>query len=163
MPVIELRVAGKPSTKGRPRFDPRTRRAYSPPSNIVSENDIRAIWREAGEPRIDGKVPISIRVLINVVRPQGHYRKNGNLSAEGIRNPIPCNKKPDVDNALKTVMDALNSRAYQDDVQIARATVERRWAMWSATTIYISVIEDEQNSDGAEAEALFQMQEMEES
>jgi Holliday junction resolvase RusA-like endonuclease len=150
--VIELKVSGKPSTKGRPRFDPRTRRAYSPPSNIVSENDIRAVWREAGEPRIEGKVPIEIQIIVDVVRPQGHFRKNGNLSLEGVRNPIPCNKKPDLDNALKTVMDALNSRAYQDDVQIARVRAERRWALWPSTTIFITEIDGDHQTRSSDGE-----------
>lgn len=137
-PGIELRVAGKASTKQRQRFDPRTRRAYSPPSNIISENDVRAVWREAGEPRLENDTAISIEVTILVPRPSGHFKKNGDLSAEGLRHPVPRNKKPDVDNALKLVMDALNSRAYKDDVQIARATVERCWADWPETTIRLN-------------------------
>jgi Holliday junction resolvase RusA-like endonuclease len=129
--MIELRVAGKSHGKERPRFDPRTRRAYTPPANIVSENDIRAVWREAGEPRVeDQDAAIGIEVFIMVVRPKGHFKKDGTLSAEGRRNPKPANKKPDLDNALKTVMDALNSRAYRDDVRVARVFMDRDWGTW---------------------------------
>lgn len=135
--VIELRVAGKASTKQRQRFDPRTRRAYTPPSNIISENDVRAVWREAGEPRVEDDTALAIEIMITTVRPQGHFRKNGNLSAKGLEHPIPRNKKPDVDNALKLVMDALNTRAYRDDVLIARALVERQWGEWPETRIRI--------------------------
>lgn len=130
-----LRVAGKATTKQRQRFDPRTKRAYTPPANIIGENDVRAIWREAGEPRIEDDTAISIEVVIIVTRPQGHFKKNGDLSTEGLRHPVPRNRKPDVDNALKLVLDALNSRAYKDDVQIAKASVERRWGDWPSTTI----------------------------
>ena len=141
MGEIILRVAGKASTKQRPRFDPRTRRAFTPPSNIISENDVRAIWREAGEPRVEDDVAIAIEVEIVVVRPQGHFKKDGTLSTEGMRHPIPRNKKPDLDNALKLVMDALNSRAYRDDVLVAYATVERKWGDWPETTIRIATME----------------------
>jgi Holliday junction resolvase RusA-like endonuclease len=135
---IVLRVAGKPATKGRPRFDPRTQRAYTPPSNIVSENDIRAVWRAAGEPRIEDDVAIALDVEIVVIRPAGHFRKNGELSAEGERQPIPCRQKPDLDNAVKLVMDALNTRAYRDDVRIARVTASRRWGDWPMTWLTLT-------------------------
>jgi Holliday junction resolvase RusA-like endonuclease len=135
--VIELKVAGQAHGKARQRFDPRTKRAYTPPSNIISENDVRAVWREAGEPRVEDDTAIAIEIRIAVVRPRGHLRKDGNLSAEGLRHPIPRNKKPDVDNALKLVMDALNSRAYRDDVLVAKALVERHWGEWPETRIRI--------------------------
>lgn len=136
--TIELLVAGKTATKQRQRFDPRSRRAYSPPSNIIGENDVRAVWREAGAPRIEDDAAISIEILIVVPRPSSHFKQNGDLSAQGLRHPIPRNKKPDLDNALKLVMDALNTRAYKDDVQIARAMVERRWGEWPITTIRLN-------------------------
>lgn len=140
---IVLRVAGKASGKARPRFDPRTRRTYTPPSNIISEGDVRAVWREAGEPRIDDVgdgVAIELHVMITVMRPDGHFKKDGSLSATGARQPIPCRQKPDVDNAIKLVMDALNSRAYRDDVRIAKATVERQWGEWPETVITLRPI-----------------------
>lgn len=135
---IVLRVAGKASGKARQRFDPRTRRAYTPPSNIISEGDVRAVWREAGEPRIedlgDG-VAIELQLVITVMRPDGHFKRDGSLSATGQRQPIPCRQKPDVDNAVKLVMDALNTRAYRDDVRVAKVTAERRWGDWPETLI----------------------------
>jgi Holliday junction resolvase RusA-like endonuclease len=139
--TIELRVAGQASTKSRPRFDPRTRRTYTPPSNIISENDVRAVWREAGEPRFedlgDG-VALELEVTIYVVRPGGHYRRNGSLSAAGLRQPVPCRQKPDLDNALKLVMDALSTRAYRDDVRIATLSAARRWGPWPETIIRLT-------------------------
>lgn len=144
---IRLRVAGKPSTKQRQRFDPRTKRAYTPPSNIISENDVRAVWREAGEPRLPLDCAVGIKMTIVVVRPQGHFKKDGGLSAEGMRNPIPRNKKPDLDNALKLVMDALNTRAYKDDVQVAHASLERVWGDWPETKIFLFSLNGNQTED----------------
>jgi Holliday junction resolvase RusA-like endonuclease len=136
MKVIVLRVDGKPATKGRARVA-KDGHVHSPRSNIINENDIRAIWREVGSPRIDGDVSISIDVLVEVTRPKDHFKSDGSLTAKGLRSPVPL-KKPDVDNALKTIMDALNSRAYRDDVLVSRAVVERRWSSWPMTTIRIS-------------------------
>lgn len=146
--AIVLRVAGQPSTKGRPRFDPRTQRAYTPPSNIVSENDIRAVWRAAGEPRIEDDVAIALDVQITVMRPGGHFRRDGSLSAEGARHPIPRKQKPDLDNAVKLVMDALNTRAYRDDVRIARLTASRCWGAWPETLLILTPLADAADGNG---------------
>lgn len=138
--VIILRIAGRASAKQRPRFDPRTKRTYTPPSNIVSENDVRAVWREAGEPRIEDDCAIALDVVVTVVRPAGHFRKDGSLSTEGFRHPVPRTQKPDLDNAIKLVMDALNSRAYRDDVRIAKITAQRRWGDWPETRVELRPI-----------------------
>lgn len=144
---IRLRVPGKASTKQRQRFDPRTRRAYTPASNIISENDVRAIWREAGEPRFEGVPPIRIEISITVPRPSTHFNARGELNKKGRSMPLPSNKKPDVDNAGKLVMDALNSRAYKDDVQVCSLTVERHWGEWPVTAICIYDLSYKQAED----------------
>lgn len=135
--VIELRVAGKSQTKQRPRFDPRSRRAFTAPANVISENDVRSVWREAGEPRIDDDAAIGIDVLVTVCRPKSHFNSKNELNKKGLAMPIPSNKKPDLDNAVKLICDALNTRAYKDDVQVAHMTIERRWGDWPSTLIRI--------------------------
>jgi Holliday junction resolvase RusA-like endonuclease len=59
------------------------------------------------------------------------------LSATGLRHPVPRSRKPDLDNAVKLVMDALNTRAYRDDVRIARVYCERVWGDWPLTVVKI--------------------------
>jgi Holliday junction resolvase RusA-like endonuclease len=49
--------------------------------------------------------------------------------------PRPSNRKPDVDNACKLVMDSLNTRAWADDVQVVDLFVSREWADVPCTTI----------------------------
>ena len=137
---IVLRIAGKTQGKDRPKFDPRTRRAYSPPSNIISEADIRQIWREADEPRFEGKPPLRVLVCISVPRPNTHFNSKGELNKKGLEMRRPSNKKPDVDNAIKQIFDALNSRAYQDDVQIVETAVVRDWGEWPSTLIVIEAV-----------------------
>jgi Holliday junction resolvase RusA-like endonuclease len=116
-------VLGRPQGKGRARHG--QGRTFTPRETTLAEQGIRAAWEQAGAVRLDG--PITLHVLLGVTRPQSHYRKDGSLSAEGARHPQPERKKPDVDNALKLVMDALNTRAWGDDVQVIQAQVERLW------------------------------------
>lgn len=140
--IIELVIAGKSSTKQRPRFNTQTGRTYTPPSNIISENDVRSIWREAGEPRIEDDVAIQLYMEVIVLRPSNHFNSKGKLNKKGIQNPIPRNKKPDLDNAIKLILDALNSRAYKDDVQIAYIISKRIWGEWPSTRVILSPMHD---------------------
>ncbi len=133
--TIRLELTGKPEGKGRPRFG-QGGRVFTPNATKLAEGRVIDAWTNAGQPRLDGAVQLD--VMLHVARPQGHYRKDGELSAEGLRKPLPT-KKPDVDNALKLVMDALNGRAYRDDVDVVDARVGRRWASdgWEKTVVLL--------------------------
>ncbi|MGH3264609.1 MAG: RusA family crossover junction endodeoxyribonuclease [Trebonia sp.] len=136
-----LRVPGPPGGKGRPRFDGRTRRTYTPPATVRREGAIVAAWRDVGEPRLPDDQALGIYLDVVVVRPASHWRRDGTLSAEGLRHPLPRTQKPDLDNAVKLVMDALNGRAYRDDVRVARLTAERMWGRWPETVVCVFAID----------------------
>lgn len=135
--TINLVIHGQPQGWARPRFNGRTGVVFNKKGHATGLAEIRRAWEEAGQPRIEDTTAIELDVFITVQRPRGHLKADGSLSAEGQRNPKPRKSKPDIDNVLKLVMDALNKRAYFDDVRVARATVERDWADWPSTTIVI--------------------------
>ena len=130
-------VLGRPQGKGRPRHG--QGRTWTPRGTTLAEQGIRAAWESAGAVRLEGA--ISLHVLLAVTRPQHHFKRDGSLTAEGSRNPQPKNKKPDVDNALKLVMDALNTRAWHDDVQIVQAQVDRVWDQHEYTRVIARVVD----------------------
>lgn len=134
--MIRLELSGRPEGKGRPRFG-QGGRVFTPAATKLAEGRIIDAWTSAGQPRLEG--PVRMSVYLEVGRPKGHYRKDGTLSADGLRKPRPTGKKPDVDNALKLVMDALNKRAYRDDVDVVEASVVREWAPdgWERTVIRV--------------------------
>jgi Holliday junction resolvase RusA-like endonuclease len=149
-----LRIAGQTATKERPRFNPFTGTVRQSRANIINEADVRQIWRDAGEPQMPDDVALGIEMLIFVERPKGHLKKDGSLSKEGERNPIPRNKKPDLDNAIKLVLDALNSRAWRDDVRFAEAHIHRKWGEWPMTVIRVYTLHDgpeEPSGSGSQA------------
>lgn len=86
-------------------------------------------------------------MLFLVERTKGHFIATGDLSTEGLRHPLPENRKPDVDNAAKLVMDALNKRAYKDDVQVTTATQKKRWSNVSGTEIILTIDNDDESYD----------------
>lgn len=123
---VVLRIEGAPRGWQRSRVNHAQRRHFEDPKTERGYANVLIAWHEAGSPRLpDG--PLAIQFEAVLARPQGHWRKDGTLSAAGQRLPWPT-KKPDVDNALKLVMDALNTKAYRDDVQIVTAWVSKRWA-----------------------------------
>lgn len=137
MTAFTFDVIGRPQGKGRPRHG--QGRTWTPRETTLAEQGIRAAWQQAGAVRLEG--PITLHVLLGVTRPQHHYKRDGTLTAEGVRNPQPSRKKPDVDNALKLVMDALNTRAWGDDVQIVQAQIERFWDAREYTRVTACEIE----------------------
>jgi Holliday junction resolvase RusA-like endonuclease len=129
---FQFTVPGRPTGKARARIV--KGRAYTPRETELAENEIRRAWQGIGAPRLEG--PICLQVGLCVTRPRGHFNSKGELNAEGRRHPRPSRQKPDVDNALKLVMDALNTRAWHDDVQITDASVYRVWDEKDQTLIF---------------------------
>lgn len=136
--MIHLVIDGQPEGKDRPRFG--NGRTFTTKKTLLAEAEIRRAWEEAGKPRLPEDVPISLVLRLFVSRPASHYKASGALSAEGLRNPQPMKQKPDVDNAVKLVMDALNKRAYRDDVRVTRVLVTREWDNWPRTEITLNVL-----------------------
>lgn len=141
MTAFTLRLIGPPVGKARPRVvrhPGQPPRAITPIKTVLAEQEVRRAWEDAGEPRLpDG--PVSVRMVLVVERPNGHFKRDGSLSAEGLRHPLPDRKKPDLDNALKLIMDALNGRAWTDDVRVVHADVRRVWGTQSHTIIDVTV------------------------
>ena len=133
-----LIISGHPEGKGRPKFG--KGRAWTPKKTVLAEGEVTRKWEEIGSPRMPDDAPLRIDLTLYVVRPDGHYKKGGELSAEGQRNPRPLKVKPDIDNAIKLVFDALNTKAFRDDVRFVEAHIERHWADWPAVKIKITTL-----------------------
>ncbi len=106
-------VPGKVVGKGRPRFT-RAGRAYTPRATVEFEQRVRAAWVAAGYPVLTG--PLAVRV--KVVRP---LPKSAPKSREGEWDT----HRPDLDNVVKAVLDALNGAAYEDDAQVVMVTAAK--------------------------------------
>ena len=65
-------------------------------------------------------------------RPKSHLRKSG------VKPDAPSIPRPDVDNAAKAVLDALNGVAWEDDSQVERLGVEKSYGQEARTTVRIS-------------------------
>jgi len=117
-------IPGKPQGKGRPRFT-RYGRPYTPENTRRYEESIRAAWylQADGWTVRDGGVGVIVFAYFPVPKSASQDRKSGMLSGR-----IAATVKPDADNVLKIVLDALNGRAWQDDKQVVSASVQKLYA-----------------------------------
>lgn len=126
MTSLTLTILDTPTGKGRPRFG--NGRAYTPKKTLTAEARVRQAWHDAGAQRLPDEVPLSARIDCYLTRPSTHYKRTRDLSAAGRRAGVRPRKKPDVDNAAKLVLDALEGYAYSSDAAIVGLTVAKWWA-----------------------------------
>ena len=137
---VRFSVLGEPKGKGRPKFTTRGgyARAITPEQTVSYENLIMVEFRrQCGTRRFDDNVMIGMRVVAYYGVPKSASKKKRAAMLDGEIRPI---KKPDNDNIVKVVEDALNDVAYKDDKNIVDCVVQKYYSeqpqiiveMWNA-------------------------------
>lgn len=117
--VIQCTVLGQPVPKARPRFSSRSGRAYTPKKTKDYEKKIGKVVRPMVKDKISGAVHVNLNVVFN--RPKYMQTKK---YQDGL---ILHTKRPDLDNVIKAVLDALNS-VLDDDAQVSKITATKYYA-----------------------------------
>lgn len=125
-----------PKPKGRPRVT-RSGHAFTPKSTREYEQLIVSEWEVQHGKTEPTKNPVAVRVRFYTPIPKATSNKARERMAAGLEVPA---KKPDIDNLLKAVLDALNGKAYQDDNQIVDILAEKRYSDEPRTEVFISEI-----------------------
>lgn len=115
---VKFTVPGEPAGKGRPRFSRQGSyvRAYTPEKTIAYEDLVKLEYhRQCSAFRFDDAQPLDMRIIAYYSVPKSASKKKRQAMLDHIIRPM---KKPDNDNIVKIVQDALNSISYRDDVQI---------------------------------------------
>lgn len=137
---MEFIVEGNPQGKARPRFSQKSGTVYTPAKTARYERLIRKAFLAAGGKVIPSDCYVGIIVDAYFQIPKS-YTKGKRLACQhNINRPA---KKPDIDNTLKVVLDALNKAAYEDDKQVVEVSC-RKWYSQSAGYLRISVSEVKQ-------------------
>lgn len=114
--MITLTIYGEPIAKGRPRFAMRGKYpiAYTPAKTRKAEQDIikQILPYRPKEPLT---TPIDITIYFYLPIPKGKSKK---FIKEALLFKILPDKKPDIDNLIKTILDSLNTIFFKDDKQI---------------------------------------------
>ena len=133
-------VEGEVIGKGRPRFT-RQGRTYTPKKTLDYERAIKKAYINKYSYLSKKSLRIKICAYLEVARSHSKIKKSKMLM-----NLLQCTKKPDVDNIVKVVLDALNKVAYQDDTQVVELVAIKRWSNTSKLKIVIEEIGETMNS-----------------
>jgi Holliday junction resolvase RusA-like endonuclease len=75
--------------------------------------------------------PVRVELDFFLPRPKAHHKRDGSLKAD---QPIWHCKKPDLDNLIKAVTDAITDtqRVWLDDSQICEITATKTYALYQS-------------------------------
>ena len=121
---IKFEVPGQPQHKQRPRWS-RTR-MYSPKDTVNYETYIKEMFVISYPDFIPLEGPLRMTLTAWLMIPKSTSKKRVKLMIERIIIP---EKKPDHDNIVKIVSDALEKLAYKNDSQIATCIFHKWYAM----------------------------------
>ena len=111
-------IPGEPTGKGRPRVTKWG--CHTPEKTVLYENLIKTAYN--GE-MLKGEISICVKAFYQIPKSASKKKREEMLAGE-----IRPTKKPDCDNVLKIIADALNGIAYHDDSQIVLATIWKEYA-----------------------------------
>ena len=114
--MISFVIPGSPVPQGRPRAGRNGRKIvmYDPKESKDYKEYVSLIARQYA-PKIQLEGALSVRIKIYREIPKSTTKKDRALISEGIKRPIT---KPDTDNYVKSVLDALNGIIFKDDSQV---------------------------------------------
>lgn len=111
------------------------------------ESDVRVFASQAmaGRPLFD----MPVRVVINIFLPiaQSWSMKRRSMARLGEIRPTV---KPDMDNVIKAIFDALNGVVWNDDVQVVLAQVGKYYSEQPEVRVFVEAV-DAQGSRGSGA------------
>lgn len=116
-------VYGEVVPKGRPRFT-RQGRTYTPKKTHDYESEISMIAKSAMGCSEPLETPVAVYIYINMPVPQSYSKKRSEACLSGFEKPT---KKPDIDNAIKSILDGMNGIVYKDDSQIVSLHATKRY------------------------------------
>lgn len=114
-------VLGEPQGKGRPRFVRKTGMTFTPDKTVSYENLIATEYRrQVGTQFTEGTLDMRIMAYFGIPKSASKRKKQQMESGE-----LRPAKKPDMDNIMKVVADALNAVAYRDDAQVVDSQIRK--------------------------------------
>lgn len=132
--MLRIVIPGEIRGKGRPRFSTAGgfARAFTDAKTVNAEAWVKACAVEAGATCVDH--PLRLRMAITTPIPKSWSKREKAAALDGTRLPTG---KPDLDNCLKLVADALNGIAWADDKQIVTVEASKRYGAEPQTVLEV--------------------------
>lgn len=136
---INFTVMGEPKGKGRPRFCRNTGHAITPKDTVNYETLVKMEYTQAcGEQMFPDDAMLDMRIKAYYSIPKSASKKRHAAMLSGDIRPT---KKPDMDNVIKIIADALNKIAYRDDTQIVDCQVRKFYSEKPRVEVMIQTID----------------------
>lgn len=134
--VYEFDMLGDIVGKARPRMNTRTGKAYTPTKTKNYEFFLRQsfINKYPNFETIESRVKVTMIAYYDI--PKSTSKKQ---AAEMLAGNISPTKKPDIDNVIKIILDAMNKFAFKDDTQVTKLEIEKIYA--NEPKIYLKIEE----------------------
>lgn len=130
MHSVTFHVPGKPQGKARARTfrNPQTGKSMSmtPEKTVLYENFIKEQFLQSADGfYLEVDIPVTLRIVARFLPPKSESKKVKQQMLDGMILPL---KKPDMDNIVKVVADALNGVAYHDDTQVVLVAAKKAYS-----------------------------------
>lgn len=131
----QLTIDGVPVAKGRPRLG--RYGTYTPKKTQEYEKYVKMCWFAKYGGIQPSEQSLEVNIVFYLPIPKSVNKKQ---RAEMLDGRIKHTKKPDIDNLIKSVLDALNGIAYSDDSKIIKVAAEKQYSEKPRTEIQISEV-----------------------
>jgi Holliday junction resolvase RusA-like endonuclease len=134
--MIKITVPGNPMGKQRPRVM-RSGFTYTPKKTVNYETQIRERFAASfpNHTPISEAVRMELKIFMYIPKSTSQKKLTQMINRE-----IRPTKKPDIDNIVKVVADALNGIAYADDKQIVSLVVEKYYSVRPRVEIGVGLV-----------------------
>jgi Holliday junction resolvase RusA-like endonuclease len=147
--IFSFSIPGQPKGKARPHVT--SRGTYTPEKTVEYEDAVRAAFHHkyAYVDAIPAGTPINISIMAYYPIPQSASKvKKARMLSGEIRPTV----KPDADNVIKIICDALNPNAqfygaWRDDAQVADAHFGKWYSDTPRVDVYISEIQTKKGDE----------------
>lgn len=138
--MVSFIIKGIPQVKQRPRFAMKKGKvyAYTPKSTASFENLVKLKAEEEFPKPLEGSVRLAIRFYMP--RPKRLIWKTKPMPE------IHSDKRPDIDNLAKSVIDGLNNVAFIDDAQVADLHITKKYHAGNDESKTIIILENVRES-----------------
>lgn len=137
---VEFIIHGEIKTKARPRARVVNNYAiiYTPKDTVNYENLIKFEYLNQANGEYFSNKALNVQIDVYFKAPK-HYL---NLKKYVFSNFIVCSNQKDLDNIAKTILDALNKIAYDDDRQVCKLNISKYYSFDEKEYIKVIIKEE---------------------
>lgn len=139
--MIQFTVYGEPVAQGRPRFSTNGGfvKAYDPAKSKDFKHYVKLVASEYRPLKLlEGPIQMDVKIYKSTLK--SFSKKKAALAEEGELRPVT---KPDVDNYVKGVKDALKSVIWKDDSQVVDLHISKWYSQNPRIEITIQELKEE--------------------